>query len=1030
MSKLPHGLYHALITEALASELRQLDEELVVRGNLHSADVADRMALHIARIVERAISGIPETDRITVALKLASTLVTQTSRHIGDTDLQAEQPVEPGQFLSAIYPRRPDGRPREIDEPLIPLIDTALLTNAPGEPRIGSQILAEIPSADGIDVVMAFIRRSGIRPLLHALTQHCHAGRPLRILTTTYTGSTEPEALDELARIGADIRVSYDESTTRLHAKAWLFQRDTGTSTAYIGSSNLTHSAQVSGLEWNARFSALRNGSILSKVNALFAAYWHSGDFLPYDRSQFDKVRLERERPRDPDVLPVLEIRLEPFQERMLEQIELSRQRGYHRNILVSATGTGKTVMAAVDYARLKERLPRARLLFVAHRKEILQQALSTFRHALRDRSFGELWVDGVRPDVFEHVFASVQSLHANMLAHLNPAHFDVVIVDEFHHAEAPTYRRLLSHLKPVELLGLTATPERTDGLDVLHWFDDRIAAEFRLWDAIDQQKLVPFAYYGVADDIDYTTVPWKRGTGYDVEGLTRLLTANDIWARRVIHELRRRVDSIEAMRALGFCVSIDHARFMARIFNEHGIPSTAIWSDTPRAAREQALKDLAGGEIKTVFSVDLFNEGVDLPMVDTLIMLRPTDSATLFMQQLGRGLRKHRSKRCCTVLDFIGLHRKEFRFHQRLGAILRGTRNDLTSQIEQSFPYLPAGCHMELDRVARERVIANIKAAIPSTFPKRVSELRAIAKLHGNVSLGMFLSETGLALEDIYDNKKSWSDYREAADLPTQAVGPAEQELRRACGRMLHIDDITRLDAYRHLIALGIPEPDLSWPADQLRLCRMLIASLVSQSLDPKASLAAGCSLLRQHPQVLAELDEVLDLLSEKLQHVTVPLRIRPGVPLQIHATYTRIEIQAAFGDGANCLPPTWREGVKYLPKESSDVFVFTREKNEKSFSPTTRYADFAISRDLVHWESQSTTRAESETGLRYRSHRSRGSHVMLFARHTNNDRGFLFLGPADYVEHRAEKPMKITWRLHHPLPGDVYQTLAAAMA
>jgi HKD family nuclease len=437
--------------------------------------------------------------------------------------------------LHSVVGRLPDGRPESIAEPLIPLLDTTLLTNAPGEPRVGHQVLTEIHSADRIDVVMAFIRRSGIAPLMPALRAHCTAGRALRILTTTYTGSTEGRALDELYDGGADIRVSYDTSSTRLHAKAWLLHRQSGFSTAYIGSSNLTHSAQVSGLEWNVRISGARNPDVIDKVAAVFESYWHNPDFRPYDQEEF-RVRAEQSTGSVATnlVFPT-DLRPEPFQERLLEQIALSRHQGRHRNLLVAATGTGKTVMAALDYLGLREALPRARLLFVAHREEILMQSRATFQQALRDPLFGELWVGRNRPAQFEYVFASIQSLNASGLTHLDPMHFDIVIVDEFHHAAAQSYRMLLNHVKPIELLGLTATPERSDGLPILDWFEGRIAAELRLWDAIDQQRLVGFAYYGIHDGLDLRDIPWRRGRGYDVEGLSNLLTSNDALAKFVL---------------------------------------------------------------------------------------------------------------------------------------------------------------------------------------------------------------------------------------------------------------------------------------------------------------------------------------------------------------------------------------------------------------------------------------------------------------------------------------------------------------
>ena len=374
---------------------------------------------------------------------------------------------------------------------------------------------------------------------------------------------------------------------------------------------------------------------------------------LNYVRKEFEE-RTAESAPVGPQVLlPQTHVRLYPYQDRLLEKIAVSREAGYNRNLLVAATGTGKTVMAGIDYARLKDKLPRARLLFVAHRKEILEQSLATFCHCLMDASFGELWVGGKKPLKFEHVFASIQSLNAASYKHLDPEHFDVVIIDEFHHAAAKSYQKLLNHVQPKQLLGLTATPERGDGLPIIEMFGGRIAAELRLWDAIDKQRLTPFDYYGIHDGLDLREVPWKKGRGYDVAGLSNLVTGNELWAKQVVNEVINRVDSITSMRALGYCVSVEHARFMARVFNAAGIRSCAVWAETPSEERKAALDQLRSGEINTIFSVDLFNEGIDVPMVDTLLLLRPTDSPLLFLQQLGRGLRLTEGKMICTVLDF-----------------------------------------------------------------------------------------------------------------------------------------------------------------------------------------------------------------------------------------------------------------------------------------------------------------------------------------------------------------------------------------
>lgn len=1023
------GLYEELVSAALVGRLMSIEDALVERVALRPADAADRIAQHLAREVLRAIDAVPEADRVATGIEIARRLIDEIAQRLPRSGAGMSMPTDPASVLAAIGEWRPDGSVRMPGRPVIPLLDTTLLTNAPGEPRLGSQILTEIESADSIDVVMAFVRRSGLLPLVAALRAHRDRGRPLRVLTTTYTGSTEAKALDLLVELGAEVRVSYDVTTTRLHAKAWLFHRRTAFTTAYVGSSNLTHSAQAAGMEWNVRVSGARNPDVIDKINAVFASYWESGDFVPYEA---DRFRTETTRSRqsrgEVGVLSPVEVRLEPFQERLLELIAVSREAGYHRNLLVSATGTGKTVMAAVDYARLRTSLPRSRLLFVAHRQEILDQSRATFRQALRDATFGERWVAGQRPEEFEHVFASIQSLTAAGLDHLSPDHFDVVIVDEFHHAAASTYRRLLEHLEPRELLGLTATPERADGLPILPLFGDRIAAELRLWDAIEQHRLAPFAYYGIHDGLDLSDVPWRRGRGYDIAALTDVYTSNDAWARLVYQQLDAHVDDLATMRGLGFCVSVEHAHFMARAFVGLGVAAVALSGKSTDAERQAALRDLAAGRIRVIFSVDLFNEGVDIPAVDTILMLRPTESPTLFLQQLGRGLRKAPNKSACTVLDFVGTHRREFRFDLRYRALLGGTRSDVERAIKDGFPFLPAGCHMELDRVASDIVLRSIKDAIPSRWPTKVEELRALSAARGrDVTLQEYLGETGLDIEDVYAANHTWSELREAAGLEVAPAGPHETAIRRGAARLLHVDDRQRTETYRRWLGSTQPPDVPSLSGVEVRLARMLTASLADTAIPRNLPLQPALDLVWAHLQPLRELAELLELDSVPT-HLQQPAL--PGVPLQIHARYTRIEILAAVGEGEHARTPQWREGVYDAKAVGADLLAFTLDKTSGDFSPTTRYRDYAISPDLIHWESQSTTRVDSATGRRYQQHVAMGRTILLFARVRQDDRGFWFLGPATYLRHEGERPMAVIWRLQIPLSGDLFTAFAAAVA
>lgn len=1025
MRALEPGLYEVLITARVEELLSSLDSRLdAASASLRDAESADRVSQHVAALVCRAVESFPERDRAKVSIRLATELLIKLGELVGGPfDPSPDLPTADGLVLESIRRLRPDGTAEPMARPLTPLLDTTILTNARGEPAVAHELAAEIPSADGIDALVAFIRWSGIRSLLPALKAASDQGRSVRVLTSTYTNSTEQRALEELRAVGAQVRVSYDTSLTRLHAKAWIFHRGSGFSTAYIGSSNLTHSAQQTGLEWNVRMSGARNPDVLSKMSAVFESYWANGDFVPYDAEEF-RVRTENVDESLRLFLSPVEIELRPFQEELLEQLDLARHRGEHRNLLVSATGTGKTVMAAVDYARLRPTLPRDRLLFVAHREEMLTQSQRTFAHALRDASFGERWVRGERPRHFDYVFASVQSLNASGVERIDPDHFDVVIIDEFHHAAAPSYRALLEHLDPIELLGLTATPERTDGLDVLQYFGGHIAAELRLWDAIDQQFLCGFDYFGVYDGADLTNVGWRRGRGYDVEQLTDVLTADHVWANRVIEQVAQKISDPLRMRALGFCVGVAHAKFMAERFNAAGIPAVAIWGETGVDGRRAALSDLAAGRVAVVFTVDLFNEGIDVPTVDTVLMLRPTESATLFLQQLGRGLRKAPDKPVCTVLDLVANHRKEFRYDRRFRALLGGSRKEVIEQVESGFPFLPAGCQINLDPVAQKVVLQSIRDAIPSRWGDKCAELRAM----GDVSLARYIDETGLELEDVYDANHSWTEMRRASGLATDSTSVVESRLLRAVGRLLHIDDDQRIAAYKSFVANDTP-PDVDRIApDARRFLRMMVASITT--LSPSASVEEATNEFWRHDEVRYELAELLDVLPSRITHVSHRLDAGPNAVLRVHARYTRLEILSALGFGSGAKPITWQSGVLWHEEARTDLFAFTLDKSGGGFSPTTRYRDYAISRELIHWESQSTTSADGVTGQRYINHVKCGTRILLFARLGANDRAFWCLGPATYVSHVGERPIAFTWKLEYSLPADLYTAFAAAVA
>ena len=1017
------GLYEHLLTTQLGRRLADVDPDLLTTGPVDAVDSADVLAAHLgglARRALRAMDGRDPADKLRQQVRLVNRLAAAMD-HVDEV-------LDPAQLLLAVTRRAgTPGRPTPPPRPLVPLATSALLVNGHGQPRIGHEVDRELQSADRVDLLCAFIKWAGLRVLEAGLSDLNRRGVPLRVITTTYIGATDPRAVDRLVELGAEVRVSYETRSTRLHAKAWLFHRNSGLSTGYVGSSNLSAPALTDGLEWNVRLSAAEQGHLLDTFDATFESYWADPSFEPYDPTRDgDRLRaaLSRERSSDlPIELTALDVRPYGYQREILDALAAEREvHDRWRNLVVMATGTGKTVVSALDYRGLARDHGVDSLLFVAHRKELLHQSLATFRHTMRDGSFGELLVDGSRPRQWQHVFASIQSLANLDLTELDPQRFDAVVVDEFHHAEAATYRRLLDHLRPKVLVGLTATPERTDGADVGSWFDGHRAVELRLWEALDRGLLAPFQYFGTHDGVALDELIFRRGRGYDVGDLDNVYTGNDARVALVLRAVADKVEDPLRMRALGFCVSQQHAEFMAARFSAAGIVSRAVVASTNSADRAAALTALRDGSVQVLFTVDLFNEGIDLPTVDTILFLRPTESATVFLQQLGRGLRLADGKACLTVLDFIGAQHRDFRFDLRYRALTGVTRRRLAREIADGFPTLPAGCHVELDRVATEVVLSNVRQALDVRWPGLVAEARGLP----GATLSEFLAETGVELEDLYRGQdRGWLALQRAAGHVLQPSDPGadDRALGRAIGRLLHIDDPERLGYLRRVLH-GISSPT---DERERRMAAMLNATLWG-STEPYSGLERAMERLLAARDRAGELTTVTHELFERIHRVT--LALAGSVPLHLHARYNRSEALTAFG--VQSLKGTFGSGVYFARDAGADLFFVTLIKTEQHFSPTTMYADAAISPTLFQWESQNATRADSPTGRRYRNHGDEGTSVHLFLRESKDGvlgtAPYLYAGPMDYRSHTGERPMRILWELEHALPADVFATAKVA--
>ncbi len=1023
------GIYESLHTEGLRARI-EASGLLSDRRAVEKADQPHVLARHVAHIVERAIaSEKDESERINLANRLLALA--------GD----AESPVlAPPEQLARLYrlPVPPGIADRTSTRPATPLSEVALLTNGgQGEPSVGHELKAEIASADRVDLLCAFIKWSGVRLLDAELQALAEAGKPFRVITTTYLGSTERKTLDRLAqKYGADVRVQYDALRTRLHAKAWMFHRDSGFDTAYIGSSNLSNVALIDGVEWNVRLSQVATPSLLNKFRATFECYWSEDpgfeEYIPErDGERLDRALREASGVTSSGSITInvsgLDVRPYPYQQTMLDEVQAEREvHDRHRNLVVAATGTGKTVLAALDYRRL---VPaggkRPRLLFVAHAREILVQAQRTFREVLADGAFGELLVKGQRPDRWDHVFASVQSLKQEVLDTLDPLHFDVIIIDEFHHAAAPTYERLIDHFAPTELVGLTATPERADGLDIRGYFGGKTATELRLWDALGAELLCPFHYFGIADGTDLTAIAWKAGK-YDQNALGQLYTGNDARVRMVLRAVQDKLADPAQMRALGFCVSVEHARYMADKFTDAGIPSVMVSGQTGDDARRQALSDLRDRRINTIFSVGVFNEGLDIKEVDTVLMLRPTESATIFLQQLGRGLRRTPDKAVLTVLDFVGHQREEFRWDKRLRALTGIPRGKVVNEVENGFPYLPSGCRIELDRQTQAFVLENVKRQLNLRRPQLVAEVRSAAE----ETLVGFLGATGIDLSSVIKGDRSWTALRREAGIDLAfPPGPREAELLRRSQVFAHVDDEVRVSGYKRLIASDTRYDDMS-ETDRL-LAKMLFFTIWPDGGKPVFASYDEClDTLRKEKAATGEFIEIMDLAHDSTRHVTFPLEGELAtLPLRVHARYSREEILAGLGQASlSDRPSTFVAGVKWIPERNIDALFINLVKTEDTFSPTTMYRDYAISKDEFHWESQSRTALASPAGQRYVHG---GSSVLLFVRITKTGEygaePYVLLGTAICQSYEGERPIGITWALDHAMPSEMFQSMSS---
>lgn len=1032
------GLYEQIINKALDAELAATDK-LSQTAPIDPAEASKVLAKYIAEVVEKGLDNVVDNggdvnSQVVLANRIISTIISGTKENGFDEMTVAERAEQ----LLALLDKKNNilalDEKAEIIRPETSIAQSSLFTGAIYEPQMYTELKKEIVSCNRIDMLVSFIKWSGLRLLIEELETFTKNDGELRIITTSYMGATDVKAIEKLRKLpNTKIKVSYDTKRTRLHAKTYVFYRNTGFTTAYVGSSNLSNAAISSGLEWNVKVTKKDLPETIDKIAATFESYWNSNEFEYYNEDQKERLAraLKAEKYFGNNNAEVYTMDIAPYsyQQEILDRLEAERKvRGHYRNLVVAATGTGKTVISALDYKRFrKQNLDKpCRLLFVAHREEILKQSMYTFRAVLKDANFGEMFVGSYKPESIDNLFISIQTFNSQAFTEkTTPEFYDYIIVDEFHHAAAPTYQKLLSYYNPQILLGLTATPERMDGKNILPYFNNRIAAEIRLPEAIDRKLLCPFQYFGVTDTVDLDKFKWAAG-GYDKGELSRIYTLSGLMANRradlVVSSLLKYVTDIDDVKGLGFCVSIEHAEFMSNYFNEHGISSMFLTGHSLAEERKETKARLVKGEVRFIFVVDIYNEGVDIPEVNTVLFLRPTESLTVFLQQLGRGLRLSEDKECLTVLDFIGQANKKYNFEDKFAALLSNTTRSVTREIKDGFVSLPKGCYIQLEKKAARYILDNIRAS----YGNSAGLVARIATFEEDTGLALtlanFLDYYHIDARLIY-KFASFSRLCARADVIDEFEEPIEEVLSKSLGRFAYVNS-RRLISFLLGILNHIKVIDFATLSEaEKRMMQMFYITIWGNAIEDwnSSEVRNNLSSLANSPVMLSELKALLEYNYNHIDFIDETVDLGFDCPLDLHCTYTRDQLLVAMDF---MRPSTVREGVKWLPDKKIDVFFITLNKSNKEYSPTTMYNDYSINETLFHWQSQSTTNSDGKVGQRYINHRREGSKVLLFVREFKNDlygntAPYTYLGSANYVAHNGSRPMNVTWRLEKAIPA-----------
>ncbi len=897
---------------------------------------------------------------------------------------------------------------------------------------------------------VAFINYSGLQLFVRLLDELNQKGIRGKVITSTYLNFSDPKALKKLNSFeNVDMKVYDDVKKKGFHSKAYLFEYE-DCFKVIIGSSNITASALKSNIEWNVKVISKRDDPFILDVMDEFMSIWDnlsevSEDFLNEYELFLRTIREHNQKKQIQHFKYSYEIQPNSMQQRAISNLHKLRSYGEKRALVVAATGTGKTYMSAFDVKQYKPK----KMLFIVHREEILMKAEQSFKNVIGSKLHTGFLTGKKKEDHVDYLFSTIQTLH-RYYDMFDRDEFDYIVVDEAHHASGDTYLKVLQYFQPKFLLGMTATPERCDKADIYELFDNNVAIEVRLHDAMEEELVVPFHYFGIAD------IEEVNLEGVNIEDITSVAKALKLNQRvdYIIKQMNLYGFDGEKRKCLGFCVNIDHAQFMCDEFNKRGITSVCLTGSDSAEKRQTYIQRLENehDELEVIFTVDIFNEGVDIPSVNLVLMLRPTNSPIIFIQQLGRGLRKYKNKEYLTVLDFIGNHNRAF----LIAVALKGSRyydkDSLKVSVNNDFTNIPGDTFIQLDKISKERILRQLenenfnsmkylkeeylsfKALLQGRIPKNLMDY---IKYEGAPDPMKFIRKEGTYLQFLSKVEKD--------NIFKLMI--TDQEFIKAMKYLSDMLPLKRPHEFQILLDL-IFQKEMSED-----MCKQSILKVIeyvdndsvchametlnynyydSSQKNRWNQLAVfdGKNIILNDimHEILSDIEKkeyILDILHYGLNRYRKEFEeAYYGIPfLKLYAQYSMQEV--ALLTNYRKIHSSFRGSG--LMTSGNEYFLFVDLHKESDIKESINYKDKFISRKFFQWQTPNKTKQQSEQGKNIIYNKERGINLHLFVRKFKQIDGvvqpYIYLGRVDAKEFEGNQPITVKTKLEYTLPADLYE-------